>query len=350
LKTGANVLGRRIRAQSAILGLLIGVGCLGVLIRQVDLKQSWNTLSSLNGPYLLVPLAAFLINIPLRAWRWQLIFPLSSRPDFGTCLSTLGIGNMANFLLPGRAGDMARCVLLDGSPSWKNSSRTLATLIVEKVFDGLALIAMALLSVWFLHPPSWVLALLRVAVLIFGSAVVFLFFAHYRKKRLLAAVRLLFRALHLSSLEEKFDGLLGAFVDGLVALGSGSQLVVLLAMTAAIWSTEAVLVLGLGRALGLAVSLHSAVVASAMLGLGLMIPAAPGGLGTYELFGAEAFKLTGLSASEGLALTLVIHAWVFVTNVALGTLLLGIKGISLTQLRTRVDVDSQMETPIQPSI
>ena len=49
-----------------------------------------------------------------------------------------------------------------------------------------------------------------------------------------------------------------------------------------------------------------------------MIPAAPGGLGTYELFGTEAFKLAGIAASSALALTLVIHAWVFVANIAAG--------------------------------
>jgi uncharacterized membrane protein YbhN (UPF0104 family) len=67
-----------------------------------------------------------------------------------------------------------------------------------------------------------------------------------------------------------------------------------------------------------------------------MIPAAPGGLGTYELLGTEAFKLAGIAASAALALTLVIHAWVFVTNIALGICLLTLRGISLAQLRNRL--------------
>ena len=47
---------------------------------------------------------------------------------------------MANFLLPGRAGDLARCVLVGPTGSFHDSSRTLATLAVEKVLDGLALV------------------------------------------------------------------------------------------------------------------------------------------------------------------------------------------------------------------
>ena len=142
-------------------------------------------------------------------------------------------------------------------------------------------------------------------------------------------MRRTFRVVHLSSLEDKFDGLLTSFADGLSAVGSAGQMLTLLLLTASIWTTEAGSIWGLARALGLAVSLKSAVVASAVLGLGLMIPAAPGGLGTYELFGTEAFKLAGIAASSALALTVVIHAWVFVANIVVGSCLLALKGISL---------------------
>jgi hypothetical protein len=201
-----------------------------------------------------------------------------------------------------------------------------------------------------LHPPPWLLQLLRVAILIFGGALILLLGLRYRTRSLIDLVRRVFRVAHLSSLEEKFDDLLTSFADGLSAVSSAGQMMTLLLMTAAIWTTEAGSIWGLARALGLAVSLKSAVVASAILGLGLMIPAAPGGLGTYELFGTEAFKLAGIAASSALALTLVIHAWVFVANIAAGICLLAIKGMSLAQLRNRLAAISHSETPVLPSI
>jgi uncharacterized protein (TIRG00374 family) len=191
---------------------------------------------------------------------------------------------------------------------------------------------MVLFSVWALHPPHWVLELLRVAILIFGGALAVLVALRYRTRALIDFVRRVFRFVYLNSLEVKFDGLLTSFADGLAAVSSAGQMVILLLLTAVIWTTEAGSIWGLARALGLAVSLKSAVVASAVLGLGLMIPAAPGGLGTYELFGTEAFKLAGIAASSALALTVVIHAWVFVANIVVGTCLLTVKGITLAQL------------------
>jgi uncharacterized protein (TIRG00374 family) len=340
-KKWGDALGRRFRVQSAVVGVLIGLGCVAILLRQVDLKQSWTTLGRLNGPFMLVPLAVFFVNLPLRAWRWQFIFPSSSRPSLGACLTVLGIGNMANFLLPGRAGDLARCVLVGRAGSLTESSRTLATLAVEKVLDGLALVGMVLFSVWALHPPHWVLDLLRVAILIFGGALLLLVVLRYRTRALIDAARRGFRFGRLSSLEEKFDDLLTAFADGISAVSSPAQMLILLLLTAAIWTTEAGLIWGLAGALGLAVSLKSAVVATAVLGLGVMIPAAPGSLGTYELFGTEGFKLAGIAASTALALTVVIHAWVFVANIVVGLALLALKGISLAQLRNRLEGEGE---------
>lgn len=348
-KKWSGALGRKFRVQSAVVGVLIGLGCLAILLKQVDLKQAWNALGRLNSPYLLVPVAVFFVNLPLRAWRWQLIFPASWRPSLAACLTVLGIGNMANFLLPGRAGDVARCVLVGGSGSLTDSSRTLATLAVEKVLDGLALVGMVLFSAWALHPPQWVLELIRVAIVIFGGTLVLLVALRYRTRSLIDAVRRAFRWMHLSSLEERFDGLLTSFAEGLGAVSSAGQMLTLLLMTAAIWTSEAGMIWGMAGALGLAVSLKSAVVASALLGLGLMIPAAPGGLGTYELFGTEAFKLSGIAASGALALTVVIHAWVFVANIVVGICLLAVKGISLAQLRNQLDVEPGAGSTIQPS-
>jgi len=336
-------LGRRFRAQSGIVGLLVGLGSIAILLRQVDLKQSWNALGHLNGPFLGVPLAVFCLNLPLRAWRWQMIFPSSARPTFRSCLTVLGIGNMANFLLPGRAGDLARCALVGPNGSLAESSRTLATLAVEKVLDGLALAGMVLLSVWALHPPAWVIQLLRIAFLIFGGALALLVVLRYRTRSLIDWLRRSFSWARLSFLEVRFDGLSLSFADGLSAISSVRRMLALIAVTVPIWASEAATIWGLARALGLLVTLKSSVIASAILGLGFMIPAAPGGLGTYELFGTEAFKLAGIGASNALALTVVIHAWVFVANVIAGVALLAVKGLSLAQLRNRLAADQPAE-------
>ena len=347
-------MGGRFRVQSIIVGTLIGFACAAILLRQVNLRESWQTLSRLGGPFLIVPVAVFFVNLPIRAWRWQLIFPVASRPKLTSCLIALGIGNMANFLLPGRAGDLARCTLATHNASLLESSRTLATLAVEKISDGLAIVGMVLIAIYALHPPAWVLGALRTAAIIFGGALLLLILFRYRTRAVIDWVRRLFGRIGLSSFEEKFDTLMTSFADGLSTISSFHQLLLLMILSTVVWITEASLTWGLAAALGLTVNFRSAVMASAILGLGLIIPSAPGGLGTYELFGTEAFKIAGLTASSALTVTIVIHAWVFVTNVMAGLALLALKGLSLAQLRRELGKStafqsSRVEHRVRPS-
>jgi uncharacterized protein (TIRG00374 family) len=303
----------------------------------------------LNGPFIIIPFIVFFLNLPLRALRWQLIFPPESRPGFRSCVLALGIGNMANFLLPGRVGDIARCTLAGPTGSLVESTQTLATLAVEKVLDGFALIGMVLFSIWTLNPPPWMLGLLRAAVLIFGGALVLLVFVRQRTRILVAWVRGACRWLPWPSLADRFDDLLSSFCDGLSGVASVEQVLTLMLLTGVVWITEASLIWGLSRAIGMTITMKSSIVASSILGLGLMIPAAPGGIGTYELFGTEAFKLAGIPASGALALTIVIHAWVFVANVLAGFVLLGIKGMKLAQLRRQFNEEPVVQSDgLQP--
>ena len=160
--------------------------------------------------------------------------------------------------------------LLGNGNSLADSSRTLATLAVEKVLDGLALVGMVLFSVWALRPPHWVLDLLRAATLIFAGALGLLIILRYKTRLLIRYVRSAFHFMHLSFLQEKLDRVLTSFAEGLNAVSSAPQMLMLLALTSVIWTTEAGLIWGLAGALGLSVSLKSAVVASAVLGLGLI--------------------------------------------------------------------------------
>jgi hypothetical protein len=70
----------------------------------------------------------------------------------------------------------------------------------------------------------------------------------YRTRALIDFVRRAFRVVHLSALEERFDGLLTSFADGLSAVSSAGQMLTLLLITAAIWTTEAGSIWGLAGA------------------------------------------------------------------------------------------------------
>ncbi len=302
---------------------------LWIALRNANLAQSWSTLRRFDARLLAFPVAIVLANFLVRAWRWQLIFPAGHRPRFWAAFRALTISFAANNLLPGRAGDFGRCVLIGRKMSLAESTVAAGTLVVEKLLDGLALLAVVAYA---LHVPvseRWLRHLAVLGVIVFGVAFVVLLLLRWRSSWLTA---FLHRAAERGSIPGavKIAGLVDSFSHGIAAVTSPAVLGLLFLQTAAIWATEAALFYAFARSLGIGLSASGSLVASAILGLGLMIPAAPGAVGTYEFFGSSALRLVGVASAPALALTLLLHAWVLVFNTGVGLVAMAAGGIGFS--------------------
>jgi len=308
--------------------MLVSLALLAVVLAQVDLGQSLRQLARLESGLLLVAVAVTTVLVPLRPLRWQAIFPPAARPGFWVCFRALAVGNLTNNALPGRAGDLLRCLLVRREHAATAASLALATVGVEKVLDGLALLGVLALSFLVFRPPWWVGELGLLGGLAFGGAFLLLLAVRSRTEWVLGLLRRLSRAAQVPAFGERTAGFIRRFADGLGVVTSASRFFSLGLFTLVIWAGEAVLVWALAMALHVSLSLPAAALVSAVLGLGLAIPAAPGFVGTYEFFSVSALRLLGVPPESALALTLVMHGWAL-----LNTTLVGLMGLAASGLR-----------------
>jgi hypothetical protein len=320
------------KIRSAVLGGLISLCFIGLLLKRVSLYETWHTLHSIDPRRLVLPLLMFAMNYPLRALRWQLIFPRQARPGYWATFRAFAIGTGSNNFVPGRAGDVARCVLMAPDSSLAGSSLALATLAIEKVLDGLALLAIVLLACVYISPPNWLTTLVIAAMFVFGGALVVICAVRFKTEWFLGRVQAMLAAMRLRSLAKKATALFGSFNEGLHGVASIAQMLCLTAITALIWITEAGSVWGVAQALRLPLSLPYSVVVAAVIGLGFMVPAGPASIGTYEFFVVAAMGLAGIASGSALAYALLLHAWVFVTTSVVGLACLAWAGLTLKQL------------------
>ena len=323
------------QTRAAVLGAVISLCFIGLLLKRVDLHQTWTTLRGMDPRFLLVPLLMLGLNYPLRAWRWRLMFPRRTRPGYSHTFRTFAIGNGANNFVPGRGGDVARCMLIAGDSSLSGSTLALGTLAVEKVLDGLALLAIVLLACVFISPPGWLIKLLVAGAAIFGIALVVMAALRYRAAWFVGLVAAACARLRLTRLAGRLPDLFAAFAEGLHAISSFTLLLWLFTITAMIWLTEAGLVWGIAKPLGVSLSLPDAVVVAAVLGLGLMIPAGPAAIGTYEFFVVAAMGLAGVASGTALAYAVLLHSWVLVSSSLIGFTCLTWAGMSVQGLLAR---------------
>ena len=329
-----------------MLGGLISLCFVGLLLKRVNLHDTWQTLRSIDARRLLLPLLLFALNYPLRALRWQLIFPSRVRPGYWLTFRIFAIGTGSNNFAPARAGDVARCVLISHDSSLAGSSLALATFAIEKVFDGLTLLAIVFLACVYISPPTWLSNLAVAAVFVFGGALAVMYVIRFKTDWFLTRVQAMLTVMRLSFLAKKATALFVSFNEGLNGVASIAQMLCLTAITTVIWITEAGSVWGMAKALRLPLSLPNSAVVAAVIGLGLMVPAGPASIGTYEFFVVAAMGLAGIASGSALAYALLLHAWFFVTTSVVGLGCLAWAGLTLKQLAQEEEAWGAQGAPI----
>lgn len=262
----------------------------------------WALLSTLLAP----------VQLLVRARRWRYLFPPRSAPP--GLIPAIMIGYMANNVLPLRAGEVVRVYVVArrwrlagggggrAHPFWT----TLATLVVERVLDSLAVVLILALLVLVVPVPAFLeaAALVVLAIDLAGVVVlVTLVAAPVRAARLIARV-----TARWPRLRERSLGIFETFVTGLDGVRTPAHIVPLLLWTFLVWLVPALAVWTMFRALGLALPLIAAWVVLAFIGLGVSIPSAPGYVGVFHAAAALALGLFGVSQPAAVGYALLLHA------------------------------------------
>ncbi len=317
-----------------IFGTLLGLVLLAWVLARADLSESLQRLRELDFLLILYPTLIIMVIFAIRSWRWQLIFPVRSRPGYRGTLSAFTIGLFLNNFLPGRGGDLSRCLIV-GRASERSGgfSMALATMAVEQLFDVVALLTVVALSFTLFAPPAWLQKLGMAAAVLAAGAVVLVVLLHARSAWTVAKARGLFETLKLPGLGERVAQTLERFAEGLEIVSSVRRLALTGFLTAAIWLLEGTTVVFLSAAAGNHIGMPEAMTLIAMIGLGMFIPSGPGFVGTYEFVVVSGFELFGFSPAAGLAAAVVFHAWVFFVTTVAGLGGLAMRGFGWSDLK-----------------
>ncbi|MFQ5578779.1 MAG: lysylphosphatidylglycerol synthase transmembrane domain-containing protein, partial [Anaerolineae bacterium] len=133
----ARRLGRGVRSNALNAG--ISLLFLDLVFAQLNLKDVGGALAEARWWLLLPSLAALMVHLVIRVWRWQwLLKPMGDVP-FGPAFRAGMIGIGGNMVLPARAGEFLRAYVI-GRSSGISKTGAFATLVVERIFDGLTML------------------------------------------------------------------------------------------------------------------------------------------------------------------------------------------------------------------
>jgi uncharacterized protein (TIRG00374 family) len=306
------------------LGLAISLLFLYFALRGLGLKDLGDALRGANYAWLLPGVAVYFIAVWVRAWRWHyLVRPVKSVPT-RKMFPIIAIGYMGNNIYPARAGEVFRALFLksrEGVPI----STSLATIIVERIFDGVVMLAFVFLNLPELArltaDSGFVGSIQTVALwgtaAFFGALLVFLLAAMYPEKSFDLVSRVVNRLLP-ERYRQTALSLVDKFLGGLGALRSPRDALMIFFTSAIIWLLETWKYWFVMHAFPFQVSFFALMLMNGIVNLATTIPSAPGYVGTFDAPGIAVLTAYSIDKAVAAAYTLVLHIALWVPITALG--------------------------------
>jgi uncharacterized protein (TIRG00374 family) len=243
-------------------------------------------------------------------------------------------------------GELIRAFLLSRRTSI-GGTVGLATILIERVFDGLTLIAvLGAVALTFPLPEGVRTAGLIASCIFVGMAVISLIVLA-SERRAVHVINAAMQPLPMA-IQRKFEGKAESFLIGLGVLRRGHDVFAMVGWSLVIWSIELttyLLVLrGVHPILTSGTPLLAALLLMVSVNLGTLIPSTPGYIGVFQFFGVLALRAFGVSDESALAVATLAHLVQWLPVTALGLTFAAREGVRLQSLRSlAVDLNPALE-------
>ncbi len=312
--------------------IALSIGISGVFLffalRGIEWSDALRALSNANYFYVLPILGTTVWQLYIRAQRWRVLLHHIGQPHMSTLVAATNIGWLANFVLPLRAGEVIRPVLLSQKEKLPLGA-VLATIAVERIFDMFTILFLfgltAALAPISETVRSWGFGLLGLAATVAAGIV----FVRWQEKLALRLLDLVSSPLP-TKIAEPLRHFFGGFVHALEVLDSPATIARLVVWSLFLWFINSC-VFGLGLLMfGVdAPLLLGQILLTVVIAVAVSAPSAPGFIGAFQLGCTIGFDILGASEGDAVAYGLAVHAIQFVAIIGAGLFSLAQQGMSL---------------------
>ena len=306
------------------LGLFISLVFLYFALRGLRLEDMGMALKQAQYWWLVPGVFVYFLGVWVRTWRWHFLLAPIKSIRILRLFPIVAIGYMGNNIYPARMGEVLRAVILKRTDEVPISA-SLATIIVERIFDGVVMLAFVFLNLGELArltTDSGVVGNIQTVALwgtiaFLGALLIFLAAAMF-PQRTIALTRKFVQLVIPGRYQDIFIGFAERFLEGLESLRSPRDVLMVLLTTVVIWLFETGKYWFVMHAFPFEVSYFALMLMNGIVNLATTIPSAPGYIGTFDAPGIAVLMAYGVDKATAAAYTLVLHVALWVPITALG--------------------------------
>jgi uncharacterized membrane protein YbhN (UPF0104 family) len=304
------------------LGLTISLGVILWLVTNLEIQQVVLALRQADYAWVSLGLVAVICTLWARVRRWHTLLDSQHVRPGGT-LQALVIGQLLNLVFPARLGDLGRAYLIT-QQGYNSQAQALGTVALEKLWDIVLLIVLAVALAFWQPLPAWFATPIRLTgagggILLVSVVGVLLLRpqAVFRWPRFLGSSNAE-RVMVPTWPVRRLGRVGGRLADGLEGIRRPRMMAAAGSWSILAWIFGALTNLVLLKAFNLPPSIGVALFLLAVLQLGVAVPSVPGRFGVFEGLCLLTLAVFGVEANLALAYGLMLHGVVLLPPLVLG--------------------------------
>ncbi len=298
-------------------GLGISAIFLVLALKGLDFVGFWQTVSHANYWWIIPSVIVYFGAVWARTWRWQYMLQHIKPIPLRKLFPIVVIGYMGNNVYPARAGELLRSYVLRRKEGVAMGA-SLATVILERLFDGLIMLLFVCLTLPFTPIPASYQGLVIGLSILFSLALLFFFLIAVQPERLGKVYAWFVEKLVPLPLRPRVHALFDQAIIGLQSLRSPRELALIFLTSTLIWLTETTKYWFVMHAFPLDVSFSVLMLMTAVVNLFTTIPSTPGYVGTFDAPGIAILTQFGVGRAVATGYTLVLHVALWLPITLLG--------------------------------
>ncbi len=329
----------------AALGYALAAACLVWVLHDYDFRDLFGRVAAMNLWLVAAAVLCDVLSYVCQGARWRLLLRPFGSLSVGRATQAVYAGLFTNEVMPMKPGEVVRAYLVSRWMSVRLGT-VAASILVERLFDGVWLAAGSLLAIVVLPLPRRIVE----AGDVFVVAVLILFLLF-----LFTALRggdvtgelveageadAVSEASGDDSLKQRLLRSAGGLITRLRAelrvIGRTRGSLAALLLSLALMLLQALSFWLVMRAYGLSLSLAAGAAVFLVVHLGTVVPGAPANVGTYQFFTVLGLTLFGVDKGTAAGFSLVVFALLTAPLWAIGFWALGRSGLSLFDVRTEL--------------